>query len=269
MTTALGTLRCATERLRPTDLDRVLTVADLQTRIDRKYLIPVTTFAELINRLDSRLEVLQVGGRRIFDYESVYFDTPDLVAYLRHAHGRRRRFKVRTRTYLDSAETVLEVKTEGGRDETIKDRHPYRLTDRYQLTAPARLLIADKFGDAALASQLQVSLVNRYQRATLVDHATGSRITCDVSLTFAGRHQHRTGPENLVLIESKTNGAPAPVDTRLWRLGHRPTAISKYCVGLALLDPHLPANRWNRVLRRGFRWTPAQERQLAEGQCGV
>ena len=35
-------------------------------------------------------------------------------------------------------------------------------------------------------------------------------------------------------------------------MGQRPVRISKYCVGLAVVHPHLPANRWNRTLRRYF-----------------
>jgi hypothetical protein len=29
-------------------------------------------------------------------------------------------------------------------------------------------------------------------------------------------------------------------------------AVSKFCVGMAALDPTLPANKWNRILRRHF-----------------
>lgn len=46
------------------------------------------------------------------------------------------------------------------------------------------------------------------------------------------------------------------MDRLLWRQGIRPARISKYCVGLAALDPTLPANRWNRTLRRYFDWQP-------------
>ena len=36
--------------------------------------------------------------------------------------------------------------------------------------------------------------------------------------------------------------------------------MSKYCVGIALLHPHLPANCWNRILRERLSWNrePAQ-----------
>ncbi len=238
------------------DLAQVLNLAELQTRVDRKYLVPHTVFAELIGLFETRLCALEIHGRRVFNYESVYFDTPELLSYHQHLQGRRQRFKVRTRTYLDSDETVLEVKTEGGRDETVKDRYDYRLQDRRDLTPQARQIVSARLHDTSLADRLEVSLVSRYQRATLLDPASGSRMTCDVNLAFDDRARGVTGPGDRVLIESKTAGAAAPVDHALWRMGHRPVALSKYCVGLALLNPHVPANRWNRSLRQGFGWVP-------------
>lgn len=259
MTPAHDTVCAALRHLGAATLDQVMDVADLQTRVDRKYLVPTSVFAELIAGLSGRLRVLDIGGRRLFDYESVYFDTPDLLAHHQHAHGRRRRFKVRTRTYLDARRTMLEVKTQGGRQQTVKNRHPYQFGDRYLLTAAARDTVARQLGARAVAEQLEVSLVNRYHRATLVDLTTGARMTCDIDLDFRHQQRHHRGPEDRVLIESKTAGAAAPADTLLWRLGHRPAALSKYCVGQALLHPDLPANTWNRTLRRHFGWTPHRD----------
>ncbi len=82
--------------------------------------------------------MLEIEGLRCFRYESVYFDTPDLAAYHQAATGRQNKFKVRTRTYVDSAECVLEVKTRGGRGETIKERTSYLLSDRERLNDMAR-----------------------------------------------------------------------------------------------------------------------------------
>lgn len=243
--------------LMPTlDLAEVTTAADLQTRTDRKYLVPAADFLTLCRELDGVLAVLDIGGRRTFDYESVYFDTPGLLAYYAHATGRRRRFKVRTRTYLNSGECALEIKTEGGRGETVKDRHPYAAGHRYEIDPAGRALVAAAVG-GRLAERLRPSLVTRYARTTLVDLHTRSRMTCDVGLCFRDGDRHRDGPDGLVLVESKTASAAGQVDAILWRLGHRPVALSKYCAGLALLHPRLPANRWNRTLRRGFGWRPA------------
>lgn len=255
-TPARAALQTSIATLPALDLAQVTAAADLQTRTDRKYLVPAEDFRALTRELNGTLAVLEIDGRRMFDYESVYFDTPTLLAYHDHAHGRRRRFKVRTRTYLDSGHCALEVKTEGGRGETVKTRHPYSAQTRDALDAQARQHIAAGLGSTRLAGQLQRSLTTRYARSTLVDLANGSRMTCDVDLTFSHRGRDKDGPHGLVLVESKTAGAASPVDAILWRLGHRPIALSKYCAGLALLHPRLPANRWNRTLRRGFGWRP-------------
>jgi hypothetical protein len=95
----------------------------------------------LLIGLTDRLAALEIDGARSFGYESVYFDTADLAGYRGAAHGRRRRFKVRTRTYLDSETTVLEVKTQGGRGETVKQRTAYPFAERNRLTVGGRAFV--------------------------------------------------------------------------------------------------------------------------------
>lgn len=256
---ALRAVHTAAAAMPTMSLAEVTETADLQTRTDRKYLVPVADFRRMIDWLDEGLAVLEIAGLRTFGYESVYFDTPQLQAYHDHASGRRRRFKVRTRTYLDSAQCALEVKTEGGRGETVKERTDYDMADRYRLTEAASELAAVQIGSQSTAQRLQLALTTRYARTTIVDLVGRSRMTCDVDLRFTGGAGTGagSGPTAMVLVESKTAGAASRADRLLWHLGHRPIGLSKYCAGLAVLDPTLPANRWNRVLRRHFDWRPA------------
>src|SRR5699024_10280783 len=245
----LEVVRSAAAAMPAISLEEVTAAADLHTRTDRKYLVPAEDFRHLIGSLGRGLAVLEIDGGRTFGYESAYFDTPGLRAYHDHAHGRRRRFKVRTRSYLDSGLCALEVKTEGGRGETVKERTGYEFEDRYRLTPAARDLAAAQIGSVATAGALPLALVTGYSRTTIVDLAGQSRMPCDVDLTFSDPDRAGAGPRSAVLVESKTAGAASRVDRMLWRMGHRPIALSKYCAGLAVLYPHLPANRWSRVLR--------------------
>lgn len=243
------------EALVPVSLQEVLAVADLQSRTDRKYIVGPDVFTRLVDELGAGLGVLEIGGIRSFRYESVYFDTPALESYLGAAHGRRRRFKVRTRTYLDSGGCMLEVKTRSGRGETVKERMPYDAGRRTVLDTAGldfvRLHAALPAG-AALAPVLTTA----YSRATLVDLATCSRLTCDTGLAcFSPAGASVSLPDEL-LVETKSAGAPTAADRFLWRAGVRPVAVSKFCVGMAALDPTLPANKWNRILRRHFDRTP-------------
>jgi hypothetical protein len=251
-------------RLRPITLPGVVATAELQTRHDRKYVVPLDVLAAVLDRMADDLSVLEIAGRRLFRYESVYFDTPELTAYHQHAHGRRGRVKVRTRTYLDSGECLLEFKRVGARGETVKERYPYPMSCRDELDAMALQLALDRVGGSIVTTALSKVLTTSYHRATLVDRTRGSRLTCDVNLSFEAGAGRAFGPlDGVVVLESKTVGSESPVDRVLRGLGSRPLSLSKYCVGMAVLDPRLPANRWNRELRAHFGWTPSRDQPVA------
>ena len=92
----------STDHLASTGLTELNSAAGLLTRVDRKYLVPLERAQELVGGLISEAQVLDIDGRRRFSYASTYFDTPGLEAFILAARKRRRRFKVRTRTYLDT-----------------------------------------------------------------------------------------------------------------------------------------------------------------------
>lgn len=250
------------------DLTEIQELADLQTRVDRKYVVPTEVLAALLAAQDG-LRVLEIAGRRRFGYESVYFDTPGLQSYRSAAHGRRRRFKVRTRTYADSGECVFEVKVKGGRGETVKERLAYDRASAASIDPSARAFAATVLEQALpdarrVVASLAPTLVTSYDRTTFVDPAAGTRLTCDAALLctpapLSGsgeqpddgyRATGRAGLGEQVVLESKSPGTATAVDRWLWARGHRPVSLSKYCVGLAALDDTLPSNRWSRTLRR-------------------
>jgi hypothetical protein len=228
--------------------------AALQTRTDHKYLVPADSFAEMVARLADQLSVLEIDALRGFAYESVYFDTPDLLTYRQHLPGRRRRYKVRTRAYLDSADCAFEVKLKGLRGETVKVRAPHPVAERARLTPTARAFLGEALQEryGIQAPPLVPTVTTAYRRTTLVNLVEGSRLTCDVDLTCSGGGRVAGGPPRHVLVESKGPAAGGAADRTLRALGVRPVGISKYCVAVALLNPDLRANPWHRTLRRYF-----------------
>ena len=252
---ALAPSRSAIGALSPVTLDEVLALASLQTRVDRKYVMVPATFERLVDRLADDLHVLEIDGRRSFAYESTYFDDASLSSYLAAAHGRRYRYKVRTRTYVDSGECMLEVKRRSGRGETVKERVPYPTVDSGLLTAAGRAFVATVVPSLAV-DELRPVLRSTFERVTLVDLRAGARMTCDAGLVCSVPGGGAVHLDGYVLLETKSPGPATPADRMLWSEGVRPATISKFCVGLAALDPALPANKWNRTLRRYFAWTP-------------
>ncbi|MEU1757116.1 polyphosphate polymerase domain-containing protein [Micromonospora matsumotoense] len=259
--TPLDTPTTALAQLTPIGLAELTERAALQTRFDRKYLLPLAEIPHLLAGLDRTDQVLEIDGRRSFRYESIYFDTADLVCFRLTARRRRRRFKIRTRTYLDSGLCWLEVKTEGTRGGTVKERLPYRPDDSGTLT-PGRPFVDGVLAALSTGPALTFSptLTTSYLRSTLYLPATASRATIDVALHWEDRQGRRLALPELAIIETKTGSTASHVDRLLWRQGHRPVAVSKYATGLAALDPGLPAARWRRTLRRHFHPAPHRDR---------
>ncbi|MGY4856515.1 VTC domain-containing protein [Cryobacterium sp. AP23] len=259
------------------DLAELTERASLLTRIDRKYVLPRSALDVLLADLDPGVRVLDINGVRSSAYESVYFDTPELTSFMMAAHPRRRRFKIRTRTYVDSAQSYLEVKTRGGRGVTVKDRLPYDLDDRATLTSEGRRYTDTVLDDAditgAEGQELMPTLTTRYLRTTLFIPESSSRATIDTGLSWAtvphrapaGRSARDRGSRlsdappvrldrpQLAIVETKSGSRASAVDRILWAHGHRPATMSKYGTGMAALRGDLPDNKWAPVLRRYFR----------------
>lgn len=252
-----GLRAAALEELPPIGLEELLERALLQTRMDRKYVIPVETVNDLLGVLPPGTRILEIGDARGFDYRSLYFDTPDLVSYRLAAHRRRRRFKVRTRVYEQSGECWLEVKTSGGRSNTVKQRLPYELPDHATL-APGRHFVDATLAENRIAGShrftFSPTLTTRYHRTTLYLPATGSRVTIDTGLRWQDGQDgdHVLHLPGTAVVETKTGSTASHVDRLLWRNRYRPSRISKYATGLAALRPDLPAAPWRRTLRREF-----------------
>lgn len=232
--------------------------AALQRRVDRKYLLTPQEFEAFVLRLPSQFRVMQINDQRVFRYESAYFDTRDLLAYRAHKQGARRRYKVRTRKYVDTGLEMFEVKTKSNRGETVKHRCENLQPNARLLRPEAHQFLDDvlqrEYGTSA--PSLAKVMDNSYSRATFADVEGGERLTADVQLTFCRGEKQVLGPER-ILLETKTSNGRGTVDGVLSEMGIRSVSMSKYCIGIAMLYPDVSANKWNRLLRNTFEWERA------------
>lgn len=232
----------------PLSLDEINTRASLVTRVCRKYLVPAETLPRVLAESGEELGVLTTGGRDSFRYSSTYFDTPELASFRDHRQGRRRRYKARVRTYVDTGTRLFEVKLKGVRGLTDKVRIDHE--------GPAHVLprTSRAFLDSTLEAYglgapplLAPSAVTDYRRTTLVALSGTERLTLDTELVGRrdGREVHmRPG---VVLLEVKTRGGLTSTERRLHAHGFRAVTFSKYAATLASLEPQLRGNRWIRA----------------------
>lgn len=230
----------------PITLSQMNSVA-LLDRVESKYLLTTPMLLDGLESLRDFYTVLEVEGQRLNRYRTLYFDTDDFALYMRHHAGARDRYKVRSREYVESHCTFLEVKHKTNRRRTVKSR----VATQEMVTAlsgePAHFVSdACPYG----ADQLAPRLWNNYHRVTLVNGRGGERLTLDLGLTFTWEGQTVSLP-GLVIAEVKQQGRRADSPFTLWTAGRRlrPTGFSKYCMGASLLYPELKANRFKASYR--------------------
>lgn len=263
---------------RPINLEELNAQAAMQTRVDRKYIVDAKLAQKVLATLPAQAAVLTMDGKRDFAYDSVYFDNPALQSYRLAAHGRRNRFKIRTRTYCDTGDTFLEVKTEGARAVTVKERIPYQIADRARLNTEGRRYVNEALGDMleCPVTDFEPVLATNYRRTTVFlpeaeNNPVNSRMTIDCALTWTPLSELALSPatpfevgehyvaEGMVIIETKSSSAPSVADKHLWQSGIRPTKISKFATGMAALNAQLPANKWRRTIRRNIHLSPTEK----------
>ena len=251
-----------TPALPPIGLADLNSIASLQARVDTKYLVGADTVEDLPSLLPPGSRILQIGELQRFAYHSVYFDTPRLGCYQASATERRKRFKVRTRAYLDSEQAFLEVKVRGSRGITEKARIPHDFDRLDQLDKKDIQFIESVLRraqiDHTVARTLSPSIATGFQRSTYVSpgYFCPTRTTVDTGLYWEQLREDAYNEAHSMIfrpmagiIETKSRFVSNSVNHLLWDQGIRPQPISKYCTGAALLDPRLPANRWHRSLQ--------------------
>lgn len=252
MTTRPSTLlTAAVAPIPPISLEEMDSVK-LLNRIDSKYLTNESTLAEILD--DARAagyRALEISGSKITPYTSVYYDTPQLKTFLDHHNKRLTRQKVRTRVYVNSGETFLEIKRKNNHGRTKKKRiaiESGELLD-FSRNADATAYLAKH--SVFTAEQLSVVLSTEFWRITLVNPARTERLTIDSCLNFENyRNGHRAGLKDAVIIELKQDGR-ADSQMKGILLDHRvkPVRVSKYCVAVTLTDSAVKHNRFKAKIR--------------------
>lgn len=207
-------------------------------RIDTKFLLPRAQLPQLIELLRHCYSVQDDGGRRVFNYKTTYYDTPDRLFYHMHLRERRNCLKVRHRLYADAGQAFLEVKR----------RHADRSTSKARALAKATAPLIPSRGVRFLMEQ-RVPQIERlrarqcvsYSRIILEDPARTERITLDFGVFFRGLQapaESRIGLGEICIAESKQQirANNTPFLDLMADTGRVPNAISKYCIGSSLLS---------------------------------
>jgi hypothetical protein len=219
----------------------------LLRRIDTKYVVSEAQLSWALARVTDDYRILEIDGRRLHRYETLYFDTPELALFRQHHNGWRNRYKVRERAYTDSDLVFLEIKHKIDDNTTIKKRVlTPELTSEIARVAEPFMRAHYPYRVAAL----QPTLLNAFQRIALVSKHRLERLTLDVDVRFWGNGSRCT-LDGVAIAELKQDGFSLNSEfvQQMRELGVRSTGFSKYCTGVSMLYPQVKHNRFKPRLR--------------------
>lgn len=244
-------IAAAAAQIAPISLEEMDSVK-LLNRIDSKYLTSEHTLVGILeDAVKEGYRALQAEGSRISPYCSVYYDTAEMKTFLDHHNRRLTRQKVRTRVYLSSGETYLEIKRKNNHGRTKKKRTRIDTGQLMDFSGNEAATAYLKKHSAFTAEQLSPVLSTSFWRITLVNPARTERITIDSSLAFENFRTGRSSDlKDAVIIELKQDGHAASQMKNIL-LDHRvkPVRVSKYCIAATLTTPGLKHNRFKAKIR--------------------
>lgn len=222
----------------------------LMNRIDTKFIAKASLLPEILERATDQYRVQVINGAQISSYDSTYYDTDDLQMYHCHHNRQLKRKKVRTRVYLDTLDSFLEIKHKSNKGRTKKKRIPIDVLLAPNFTSNT---LASVFVDQQVKYQskdLLPQLKTIFDRITLVDKAKTERLTIDIGVTFDNLITGASANLNdVVIIELKQNGLlSSHMRDILMDMRISPKSISKYCIGTALTNEAAKINRFKRKI---------------------
>ncbi len=235
----LSKLDSILEKLDSVCLDDVSGIK-LMNRIDQKFWFPASKLECLLEQLIPFYDVLEIKGKRMIGYQTMYFDTSDNQMYLHHHNGFRDRYKVRRRKYETSEYGFFEIKRKTNKQRTIKKRIETSYQKEAVTEAEYRFLNANS---PYTHLNPQPVLFNRFNRISLINKHKSERCTIDVQLRVSNSKEE-LALENLAIIELKQGSIlnSSPLVALLKKLQIQQKGLSKYCTGRALLEPGLKSN---------------------------
>jgi len=223
----------------------------LMNRIDTKYLIPEQLLPELLEQIKNEYRVQIVEDLPVNRYDTLYYDTKDAEMYTLHHNKKLARQKVRTRTYVESSISFLEIKLKNNKGRTDKRRIsiPLNAFSHFQ-SDPNAVSFINKYSTFP-DTELLPLLENNFERVTLVNNEKTERLTIDGHIQFRNMQTGitRDVPE-LMIFELKQDGhCPSPIRDLLSRYKILPKSFSKYCLGTVITNPRVKSNNFKTKLR--------------------
>lgn len=190
-------------------LNQLNATASFLKRIDRKFLLNSKQFSTILDELKNNFNVLEIDGKKVFNYDNVYMDTADYLFYNQHQNKLESRTKVRTRYYVDSNIAFFEYKQKNAWV-TNKYRYEFPSSEHGFMTRGKKRFfdwVWQSVYGWEKAPDISPAIKTTYKRITMVSKSWDERLTIDFDIKATDlrkKYAETIDLKNLVIVESKS-----------------------------------------------------------------
>lgn len=195
----------------PISLSELNVQASFLDRIDTKYIMNEDEFEKILKDLEDKFYILEINGRSIFEYSSIYMDSENYDFYYQHQNKQNPRTKVRTRLYIESNIAFFEYKQKDTKV-TRKFRYQFDPSEHGKIGKEATKFFEwtyqSLYGKAP--ETIFPSLETRYNRLTFCSKKNDERLTVDFHIALKdlrNKKSQEKSLKNVVIVESKSNSS--------------------------------------------------------------
>ncbi|MBE9468384.1 MAG: polyphosphate polymerase domain-containing protein [Bacteroidetes bacterium] len=217
------------------EIDRV----KFMKRTDTKFVFPIQKLSKILKDAKPFYYILEIDNKRSLKYETTYFDTDDFSMYIAHQNGKLNRYKIRSRKYINTQDSFLEIKFKSNKNKTIKKR--IKTNDFF--SEASRDFI--KKNSPYSLNELKARVETKFSRITLVSNKFDERLTIDFNLSFENNKKIDKLPFlSIAEVKQEKFSSSSEFIKILKNYGIRQMSLSKYCTGINLLYKNLKQNRF-------------------------
>ncbi len=175
-------------------------------RIESKFRIHKNNLNTILDLFKDDYFVLEIWNKRIFNYDTIYFDSPDLYNYYQYQQKKRLRQTIRTRLYKDSNLCFAELKFKN-KSKKIKIRQKISTNKHWTWNNEIQNFFQKntiKYYNKQTNKNLIPILKSTYNRITLVHKNFKERITIDFNINFEKINSNFTKNKKINQIWTQT-----------------------------------------------------------------
>lgn len=218
---------------------------DFADATESKFILSAKKLKKVLEEIKDDYYVLQIKEKRIFKYTNEYYDTEDYKLYMAYHNGCGNRYLIKNNQVEGIKNSSLKIKFQSNKGEVSRKKQKTKGVDIENDSIREFVQENTPFNPEVLKKMLK----NQFFRIVLIHKKNNEKITIDLDLKLSNA-KNRIKLPYLAIIEVKQEKFSLYSDfiLSLRKYNIQRTSLSKYCIGVALLNKDVKRNKFKSKL---------------------